>query len=169
MFSNGRGPPIATGDPVVRRAFMGLAAAYPATVGLDELAAGATRARIGDALLPLVLSGQASVSALPLQVGRAFDERPKVWAFARMEAASGQPWITSLGHVGVPVHPVLRALLPYLDGSHDRAALRALFIEAVAGGAPGITEPPAERLDAVAGHHVEQTLHYCERHALLEP
>ena len=184
-FSSGRGPPIATGDPVVRRAFMGLAAAYPATVGFDELAAvatgdatdtGATRARIGDALLPLVLSGQASVSALPLQVGRAFDERPKVWAFARIEAASRQPWITSLGHVGVPVHPVLRALLPYLDGSHDRAALRALFIDAMASGAPGVTELPAdqaslpaERPDAVAAHHVEQTLRFCERHALLEP
>ena len=182
VFSSGRGPPITTSDPVVRRALMRLAAAYPATLGLDELAAGdatdagAVRARIGGALLPLVMSGQASVSVLPLQVGRASDDWPKVWAFARMEAASGQPWITSLGHVGVPAYPVLRALLPYLDGLHDRAALRGLFIDAVASGALEATElpadqasRPAERPDAVAEHHVEQTLRFCARHALLEP
>ena len=129
-----------------------------------------------DALAPLVLSGQASVSILPLHIGRAADARPRVWAFARMEAASGQPWVTSLCHVGVAVYPVLRALLPYLDGLHDRAALRRLFIDAMASGALEITElpagyssEPAERLDAMAEHHVEQTLRYCAWHALLEP
>ena len=195
MFRDGRGSRVSTSDPMVRQALISLEAAYPATVGLDELAAvsasdttvaGVMRARIGDALLPLVLFGQASVSSLPLHVGRAADERPRVWAFARMEAASGQPWVTSLCHVGVPVYPVLRALLPYLDGLHDRAALRRLFIDAMASGTIEITElpadhssapaerldqlyAPAERLDAIAEHHVEQTLRFCAQHALFEP
>lgn len=185
IFRSVRFRPIKTRDPMLRRALECVAAAYPATVTLDALAAAsagdmtdtnAIRARIGDALLPMVLSGQASVSALPLQLGHAADERPKAWAFARTEAASGQPWITSLRHVGVPVHPILRALLPYLDGLHDQATLRALFASAIMSGALDMPELPAgqpspssERLNAVAGHHVEQTLRYCARHALLEP
>ncbi len=184
MFRNGRIHLIENGDPVARRALECLAAAYPSTVTLDKLVAASAgdtmdadsiRARIGDALLPLVLSGQASVSILPLQLGHAADERPKVWAFARMEAASGQPWITSLRHVGVPVRPILRALLPYLDGLHDQATLCALFAGAITSGALNVPELPAdqpfpspERLNAVAGHHVEQTLRYCARQALLE-
>ncbi len=195
IFRDGRGLPVETSDPLVRQALVSLEAAYPATISFDELAAssasdttvsGAVRARIGDAALPLVLFGRASVSILPLQVGRAADERPRVWAFARMEAASGQPWVTSLCHVGVPVYPVLHALLPHLDGLHDRAALRRLLLGAMAGGTLEITELPAahysapaerldqlaaplERLGAIAKHHVEQALNYCARHALLEP
>lgn len=184
-FGNAGAHSIATGDPAVSQALHCLAAAYPATVTLDKLTAAsanrttdtdAIRDRIGDVLLPMVLSGQASVSVLPLRVGHAADERPRAWAFARMKAASGQPWVTSLNHIGVPVYPVLGAVLPHLDGLHDRAALWALLTSALTGGAFEVPElpagqphPPAARLNAVAEQHVEQTLHYCARNALLEP
>ena len=131
--------------------------------------------RIRQAVFAMVLAGRASVSVLPLRVGRATDERPRVWSVARTEAASGQPWITSLRHVGVPAHPVLTILLPHLDGSNDRAALRTRLTAALEGGTVQVPELPAgqpppsqERLDAVADNYVEWALSHLSRHAFLE-
>jgi hypothetical protein len=111
-----------------------------------------------------------------LRVGHADQERPRAWQVARTEAASGQPWITSVGHAGAPAHPILRALLPYLDGTHDRPALRARLADALRIGVVRVPELPAdqalpaqERLDAIAEQYAEQTLRHLARHALLEP
>jgi hypothetical protein len=123
----------------------------------------------------MVLSGRASISALPLQVGRATDERPTAWSVARTEAASGQPWITSLRHVGVPAHPVLATLLPYLDGQHDRAALRARLAAALRQSTVKVAELPAdspapsrEHFDTVVDKYVEWALGHLARHAFFE-
>jgi methyltransferase-like protein len=159
-FKDDRERPITTGDPVIRAAFERLARAYPATLSLDGLTASSTAdplvaARLRRGILTLVLAGRASISVLPLRVGHADHERPTAWHVVRMEAASGQPWITTLGHAGIPVHPVLRALLPHLDGAHDRPALRARLTESVQSGAVGLpdlppdAQPSREQLDAV--------------------
>ena len=42
-----------------------------------------------------------------------------------------KPWITSLRHTGVPALPVLKLLLPLLDGTRDRAALREAVVAAL--------------------------------------
>jgi hypothetical protein len=93
-----------------------------------------------------------------------------------MEAALGQPWITSLRHAGVPAHPMLRTLLPHLDGAHNRSALRTLLMEAIQHGVVSVPEvsvdkPPLseEELGNVVERYVEETLRYLARHALLEP
>ena len=119
---------------------------------------------------------RASISVLPLRVGQADHEHPTAWRLARMEASSSQPWITSLRHAGVPAHPILRTLLPYLDGVHARSALRARLADALQRRTVSVPElaadqPPLseEGFDAVAEQYVEQTLRHLARQALLEP
>lgn len=181
VFTDDRARPITVKDPAIGQAIARLEAAFPATLSLDQLVvASAARAgietRIRQAVFAMVLADRASVSVLPLRVGRATDERPRVWSVARTEAASGQPWITSLRHVGVPTHPVLTALMPHLDGSHDRAALRARLAAALQGGTVQVPELPAdqpppsqERLHAVADQYVDWALSHLAHHAFLEP
>jgi len=185
IFRDDRARAIATRDPVIHQALVCLAAAYPATLTLDELTASlgcdstaraGIEARVCDALFSMVMAGQASVSVLPLRLGLATQTLPRAWVVARMEAVSGQPWITSLRHVGVPVYPILRVLLPYLDGTHDRSALRARLTGALQSGAVQLPEQPADNppqppqdSDSVVEHHVERALSYLARHALLEP
>ena len=183
-FKDERERPITTGDPIIRAAFERLASACPATVGVDALTGSAAAApqvaaevaaRVRRGILTLVMTGRASISVLPLRVGRADHERPTAWRVARMEAASGQPWITTLGHAGIPTHPVLRALLPYLDGAHDRPALRARLTESMQCGAvaladlPPDSQPSREQLDAVVERCVDQTLRHLAHRAVLEP
>jgi hypothetical protein len=184
VFTDQQARPITTGEPAIQRALARLAAAYPMTLACDELAGDPERgsggldeaeARIRQAVLTIVMAGRATVSVLPLQVGRAAQERPRVWSVARAEAASVQPWITTLRHGAVPASPILRLLLPQLDGTNDRTVLRALLIEALRGGVLRVPEIPADqpppsrqRLSEVAGQYVEQTLDHLERNALLE-
>ena len=188
VFTDGRARPVTVNNPVVSQAIARLAAAFPATLTLDELITdpgqdpdaraktrAETEARIRQAVFAMVLAGRASVSVLPLRVGRATDERPRVWSVARTEAASGQPWITSLRHVGMPAHPVLTALLPHLDGTNDRAALRNRLTAALEGGIVQVPELPAnrppplqERLDIITDKYVEWALGHLARHAFLE-
>jgi PKMT, C-terminal winged helix domain len=154
------------------------------TLTLDELAADPecgsedladNEARIRRAVLTIGLAGRATISALPLRVGRADQERPRVWSVARAEAASAQPWITTLRHGAVPANPILRVLLPHLDGTNDRVVLCARLVEALMAGALRVQEFPADqalpspdRLREVAEQYVEQVLHHLERNALLE-
>jgi SAM-dependent methyltransferase len=184
-FKDARERPITTADPVIRQAFERLARAYPATLQLDALTepadgaphvAAEIAARVRRAIFTMVLAGRASVSVLPLRVGHADHEHPTAWHVARAEAAAGQPWITTLGHVGVPAHPILRVLLPFLDGTHGRAALLACLADALQSGAVRVPElppdqppPSPERLGAIVELYLDQILRHLERHALLEP
>jgi hypothetical protein len=168
----------------VRAAFQRLAAAYPATLTLDDLVAAApdgdaqeraaAALRIRNAVHALVIAGRATVSSLPLRVGSAAQERPAAWPFARAEATSNQPWITSLLHAGVAAHPIVKALLPHLDGTQDRAALRNHLIAALESGAVQVPELPAgeatsqQQVWIVAAQYVEKALQYFARNGLLE-
>ena len=114
VFTDQQARPITTGEPLIQRALARLAAAYPMTLTLDELAADPERgseglaedeARVRRAVLTIVLAGRAAISVLPLRVGRASQERPRVWSVARAEAASVQPWVTTLRHGAVPANP----------------------------------------------------------------
>jgi methyltransferase-like protein len=92
---------------------------------------------------------------------------------ARAEAALGQPWVTSLHHTGVPALPILKLLLPILDGMHDRAALREAVISALQAGAipmpAGETSLSRESVAEVAEQCLAQSLAYLSRRALLQP
>jgi SAM-dependent methyltransferase len=185
VFTDDRARPVTVSDPAIHQAIERLAEAYPATLTLDELtpdlegdpgAQAGIAVRVRQAVFTMVMAGRAGISVLPLRVGHAADRQPRVWPLARVEAASGQPWITSLCHVGVPVHPVLLALLPHLDGTQGRPELRQRLMDALQRGVVRVPELPAsqfpptlEHLGAIAGQHLEQTLHYLARQGLLEP
>lgn len=184
VFLDDRARPITVKQPAVRHAITRLAQAFPATLALSELVTSPGRdpggdaengTRIRQAVVAMILAGRATISVVPLKVGLATDDRPKAWFVAQIEAASGQPWMTSLCHAAVPVHPVLTALLPHLDGTHDWAALRARLATALRSRAVVVPELPAdlqqpsqERLDAIAEHYVRWALDHLARHAFLE-
>jgi hypothetical protein len=132
--------------------------------------------RVRHAVFAMVMAGRADISVLPLWVGQADQNRPAAWKLARMEAVSGQAWITSLRHTGVPALPVLRFLLPCLDGTRDHVALRAALADALRSGAVPMPEPPTGQdavlsvsLEMVAEDYLGQTLRYLSRQALLAP
>jgi SAM-dependent methyltransferase len=182
VFRDPRGRPITVPDARISRALARLGQAFPASLTLHELstdqenAAGADdiSARLREVVLALVLAGRASVSTHALRVGAAAGTRPAACRVARMEAQAGQPWITSLRHAGVPVNPVIRAMLPHLDGTRDRAMLRDLLSAALRDGAVKVPEltngqpPSQDRIDLVAAEYVELGLAYLAQHGLLE-
>ena len=132
--------------------------------------------RIRQALLKMVLAGRAGISAVPAPPAQPAGTFPRAWPVARLEAAAGQPWITSLRHVGLPTHPVLKLLLPLLDGTHDRTMLQSRVAEALRNGKlpppvpPGSGQPPSpDHLDTAAAQSVEWALAHLARHGFLEP
>ena len=181
VFTDDHGRPVTISNPAVTAAMTRLAEAYPATLAVQELTASTSPGpgddeRIRQAIFSMVLAGRATLSVLPLRPGQGDHERPTAWAVARTEAASGQPWVTGLHHTGVPARPILKLLLPCLDGTHDRAALRARLADALQRGIVRVPElpldrdpPPFERLAVIAGQYVEQTLRYFAHQALLKP
>ncbi len=96
---------------------------------------------------------RAARPALPApRTGRATDPHPTAWPMARVEAAAGLPWFTSLRHEAIPSTAALRALAIMLDGTISRADLFRRFEGA-----------------AAAPQHLEAMLAHFERHALLQP
>src|SRR5262245_12568358 len=112
---------------------------------------------------------QATVSTAPARAGRAQDHKPKVWPLARLEASSQQPWLTSLTHEPIPAGSVHPDLIAQLDGSRDRAALRAQLVERLRQGTP-TPEASSERgsIDDKAERYLAQALEYLAICALLE-
>lgn len=177
-----------TNDPVVRRAMETLAAASPGACTLDELL-GVSRsedsanpppggpsieARLLSALFKAVSAGHVTLSSLPLYVGRAGARRPAVFKVARLQAASGQEWASSLGHRAVALHPAMRLLLPLLDGAQDRSALRDRLVDALRNRelaieqlSDGALADPG-RLEAAATAMLDHMLRYLEQNALLD-
>lgn len=150
------GPSITTNDPAFARAMEALGQCWPETRSLRELldlpgvADGADRNAVAERLLQSLLSttvaGLTAASTRALRIGRAGVERPLACPLARIEAAAGQAWVTSLRHAPVRPGPFAMTLLPLLDGRHDRAALAALLVAAVRGGAvqPGALGLPLD-------------------------
>jgi hypothetical protein len=175
VFTDDRAQPVTIRDPAIADAIARLGDVYPETLALDQLGPSEQpiAERIGRAVLALVMSGRASVSTLPLSVGRGDEPRPTAWSVARAEAASGQPWITSLHHTGVSALPVLKLLLPLLDGTRDRAALLEAVVSALRSGAIPVpaNEAPLlpESVAELAERCLEQSLTYLSRQALLQP
>jgi trans-aconitate methyltransferase len=183
VFRDGSGRTVEVRDAALRSVLVDLAAAFPATRSLADLLpqapAGGDRAsaeaRLAGALLKLLARGHLDVSAQPLRVGTGRSAHPRVWPVARAEAALGQPWLTSLRHDAVPLDPVLRLLVPRLDGRHGLPDLERLLAAAVRTG--GIGRPNASAEAAVPGGGVapsaadllQRSLDHLERSALLAP
>lgn len=119
---------------------------HPPGVGAEPAAAVAA-----DLLLALAL-GVVEFRILPPPCVAAAGERPKVSPYAVLEA-EWRGRVTSLRHEIVNVTPLVRSLLPLLDGTHDRSALVRAWMKAAQAGR--LPLPPeagkAKGAEAVAG------------------
>jgi SAM-dependent methyltransferase len=181
-YRDSRGRAVKTSDPAVGCALARLSEAYPATLSFEQLTASAEategrseiESKICGALFALAAAGQATVSALPLQVERALCENPRVWPLARIEAGK-QPWLTNLRHEAVAAPEIAPFLCPLLDGTNDRSALEMRIAEAIqqgklkASGSSGAQAPGDLHLRAAAATALDRALADFARSALLEP
>ena len=143
------GAPAASGDVPGPQALGGAGGAgdsrTPAGAG-DEHRPPA-RAALCEALLDGALRGVVWLHAHPPAVSAHAGERPHASALARLQARDGEP-VTTLRHGTIRIGDELdRRVLALLDGTRDRAALRAQL--AGSGGLDG--EALAERLETILG------------------
>jgi SAM-dependent methyltransferase len=112
-------------DPAARALVSALAAAAPASVPFAAIAAGTDGARAAELLLHLWL-GSEVVGARrgDAAVRRTLSPTPRVWSWARAEAAAG-PEVTNLRHERVSLSETERRAAAALDGRRDRRALEA--------------------------------------------
>ena len=166
-----------------------LASAYPANCSLEELIGSvgmsdtpspppdpiAIETRLLDALFKAVITLHVSVSTLPLKVGRAAAARPAVCKVARLQASNGQSWVSSLQHRAVALHPAMRLVVPFMDGTRDRRALHDHLADALRNrqitaeqlsNDVALANPVA--LETVAATMLDQMLRYLEESALLD-
>ncbi len=181
------GGTISVAGHAASRALETLAAAYPETRTLAELVgevtpqdllggAQETEAAVRDALFKLILAGLATVSTVPVRIGKPDAPRPIATSLARADAAANQPWTVNPRHETVNLDVVKLALLPHLDGSHDRDRLAERLQAAVREGriflkdnktGLDIEEPAA--LDRAVREHVGVALAGLAATGLLEP
>jgi SAM-dependent methyltransferase len=170
------GQPVSTRVPMIAKALARLSQAYPATLSVAALAAesGAAQARIAQTLLELVCRGGAVLSALPIEVGRETDPRPKVWSFARAEAAMGLPGVTSLHHVTVALPRIGAAIASMSDGTRSSSELTSWLAAEITAGRVPLPEQVSSDAEAndvlgLAKRHVAETLRHLADSAVLEP
>jgi len=115
-----------------------LGQAYPRTASIDDLIGTApdetARATIRDALFKLVIAGMADLTTVPSTPLMTLDDCPNALPLARADIAAGRSWTTNARHEAIPLDVVQRALLPWLDGTHDTDALVAALRAKVAEG-----------------------------------
>jgi len=148
-FATQDGHTMTTSEPHVRAAMRALAAAWPAALPFAETAAAAREAagaevpadvvdaRLRDVMLQAHLARVVGLAGCPLPAASAATaaaaERQRASALARAQQAAGAEVISSLLHANVKLdEPLDLALLPLLDGTRDRDALRAALPDAPA-------------------------------------
>src|SRR5262245_2282388 len=155
-FESARGGTLTTGNEVVRRALVKLSEVFPATRTARELAAEVRaldqESTILDAVFTLMLAGLVDVSSVPLRASAAAASRPKPKAgrLARLDAQQGSAWTTDPAHDMVPLDAVCAVLLPFLDGLHDREALKTKLLAAAGEGRLRLDEATADAQVAAA-------------------
>jgi len=170
------GRPVSTRLPMVAKVLARLSQAYPATLSVAALLgeSGSAQARIAQTLLELVCRGRAVLSALPIEVGRETDPRPKVWSFARAEAAMGLPGVTSLHHVMVALSRIGAAIATMSDGTRSSTELASWLAAEISAGRVPLPEQVSSHADAndllrLAKGHVAETLRHLDDSAVLAP
>ncbi|WP_178133328.1 methyltransferase regulatory domain-containing protein [Vineibacter terrae] len=182
VFRDNAGRTLSTGSTGVGIAMDLMSARYPATVTAAELTAVAGRwssapaaqeAAVMDALYRLLNAGMLDFRITPVRIGAAGAERPRATPLARHDASQGAAATTSLRHEPVLIDAASRLLLPLLDGTRDRVALRDALLQALASAGTHLQRDgqavagEAER-HAAALELIESTLRSLEATALLE-
>jgi SAM-dependent methyltransferase len=150
VYKGAGGGTVTAGSQASAEAIEALAAAYPETRTLADLVqvaappdlpgAAQGEAAILDALFKMILAGLVTISTVPVRVGGANVDKPVAWPLARADAAAGRSWTTNPRHETVSLDVVKVALLPHLDGSHDRGQLGERLHAAVQAGRITLTD-----------------------------
>jgi SAM-dependent methyltransferase len=131
-FTGANGSNLTTDHVAVIRALERVAAAWPAILPiaglLSEDADLEQRLIVTEALQRCYSAALASLHAEPATFGTAAAQRPRVTAFARLQAAAG-PMVANLRHEATTLDDPARLLVTLLDGTRDRAALLAELAE----------------------------------------
>jgi methyltransferase-like protein len=136
-FTGRNGSTLSTTDAAMHRALQRLTEIYPATRTLRELVtevrAPDKEAMIADAVFQAVLIGVAEVASVPLRLDPVTKPKakPRAPRLARLDAAARTGWTTGPDHIAVPLDVVSMIILPLLDGTRDRDALKAAVLAAV--------------------------------------
>ncbi len=172
-FDDARGRAVRGKDPSVLQALSRLAAANPATLSFEEViddVGGESAVRLCEALGLLVKLGQIGASSVRLRVGGGDAAYPRAWELARLEAASGQPFVTSLAHAPVLVKQITGWMLYHLDGRMDRSGLEAALADALRSGEVRVPEMKQEgdgNVEHIAAAYVDRALRHLATKALL--
>src|SRR5262249_2342427 len=123
------GGEVTIGRALTREAVKVLVRRAPERVRVDELAkaVGADAAGandLADAMLACFFEGIVELSAVPARCVAKPGDRPRAPAYARWAAARGRP-LVNLRHDVPKMRPELAPFLQLLDGTRDRATLRA--------------------------------------------
>lgn len=162
-FVTPTGRSVSTNNPVIKAALVELFSVWPSSWSFDELHARTWRrlegANLADALLSArdpaafaALAAQCFISDVveahlaPYTFARAVNERPVASLLARTQAPSTDV-VCNLRHRGVPLIDLDRLVLPWLDGTRDRQALRQLLCEAVSAGRVKLPDQQPETID----------------------
>jgi methyltransferase-like protein len=184
VFTSATGGNLSTRNPGVRDALQRLSEAFPATRTVAELVAeggaGSRRAAadlecaILDAVFKSITLGFVDVSTVPFRPKKDAGNTPRAWPLSRFDGFERSEWTTSPIHNVVRLDVVCTALLPFLDGTHDRDALRAKLLAAVQEGRLSLEDRATgadlkgERLETAAAEHVALALDELASAGLLE-
>jgi methyltransferase-like protein len=175
------GRTLTTHSPVVRDGLVYLGAQHPRSLTLAEIAEAGVPGRtlndadafaVRDAVFKLVVAGMAEITAMPVTPAMNVAAMPSAMGLARADAAAGRTWTTNVRHESVALDVVARAVLPLLDGTHDRAALQRALEGQVHDGLivfqrDGQTVTGSEAISRSAGEHVDIVLDRLARAAVL--
>ena len=117
-----------------------------------------------DAIFTMIVISMVEVSTVPLRRGKAAAARPRAWPLSRLDGLQGSEWTTSPDHSVVSLDAVCSALLPFLDGDHDREALRQKLLAITQEG----RIPLVDALKVAAKDHVILALDKLAAAGLLE-
>ncbi len=154
---------ISTNNPVIKAALVELFGVWPCSWSFDELYANAWRrldgVHLADNLLAAkqpsafagllgqcFISDAVEVHLAPFSFVCEISERPVASLLARLQASESDV-VCNLRNRGVPLNDLDRLVLPWLDGTRDRAALRQLLCEAVAAARIKLPDEQPETVD----------------------
>ncbi len=149
-YSTASGNRVETAEPITKAALLELGRSWPKAIGFDELyrlsrsrleREGATgergaaghRSTLASDILWCFVSGVVELKSWEPDFATVPGPRPRVSRLNRLQALHGRP-VVNHRHETVSPDPVAGALLPHLDGNHDRAALLNVLQEKIEAG-----------------------------------
>ncbi|MGL4811021.1 MAG: methyltransferase regulatory domain-containing protein [Beijerinckiaceae bacterium] len=115
------------------------------------------RDMVYDAVFRMVIAGLLIPLTEPVPAAATVSAKPRASAVARLDAGRGEASTASLRHERVALDPAARALLPLLDGQHERPALVQRLLSEAKSGRIGFNENGVPVTDAAGMARLAET------------